>query len=107
MLPPTQFCQHPQHLLDMLAPHQHLLQPVITALHGEREAVTKFFLDPSTDPVVIQLVQMHDDTVPILVPLFQASRTWVWSAHRARMKLLCQKCCIPPIFCAKQHLMLR
>ena len=88
VLPSNPILPTPQHLLDMLAPHPHLLQPVITALHGEREAVTKFFLDPSTDPVVIQLVQNHDDTVPILVPLFQASRAWVWSAHRARMKLL-------------------
>ena len=76
-----------QHVLDMLAPHPHILQPVMTVLNGDREAVTTFFLDPSTDPVVIQLVQMHG-TVPILVPLFQASRAWVWSAHRARMRLL-------------------
>jgi len=75
-----------QHLLDMFAPHPHLLHPVLTALHGDREAVTTFFLDPSTDPLVIQLVQLYG-SVNVLVPLFQASRAWVWSAHRARMRL--------------------
>ena len=57
------------------------------ALHGDREAVTTFFLDPSTDPLVIQLVQLYG-SVNVLGPLFQASRAWVWCAHRARMRLL-------------------
>ena len=59
----------------------------MTALHGDREAVSIFMLDPSTDPLVIQLVQLYG-SVNVLVPLFQASRAWVWSAHRARMRLL-------------------
>jgi hypothetical protein len=73
------------HLYDMLAPH--LLRPVLTALHGDREAATTFFLDPSTDPSVIQLVQLYGQE-PVLTPLFQAARAWVWSAHRARMRML-------------------
>ena len=94
VLPSNPILPTPQHLLDMLAPHPHLLQPVITALHGEREAVTKFFLDPSTDPVVIQLVQNHDDTVPILVPLLQASRAC----------FLCSgKCSLPPVAHAENY----
>ena len=52
-----------------------------------REAVTTFFLDPSTDPSVIQLVQLNGPE-PVLTPLFQAARAWVWSAHRARMRML-------------------
>ena len=76
-----------QHLLDMFAPHPHLFHPVTAALHGDREAVTIFMLDPSTDPLVIQLVQLYG-SVNVLVPLFQAARAWVWSAHRARMRLL-------------------
>ena len=75
------------HLSDMLAPHPHLLPPVMTALHGDRDTVTRFFLDPSTDPGVIELVQLYGH-VPVLTPLFQASRAWVWCAHRTRMRML-------------------
>ena len=76
-----------QNLFAMLAPHPHLLPPLMTALHGDREAVTTFFLDPSSDPSVIQLVQLHGQ-VPVLFPLFQAARAWVWCAHRTRMRML-------------------
>ena len=38
--------------------------------HEPRETVTNFFLDPSTDPCVIKLRQLHGE-VPVLVPLFQ------------------------------------
>ena len=72
---------------DMLAPHPHLLHPGLTALPRDRETVTTFFLDPSTDPSVIQLVQLYGQE-PVLTPLFQAARAWVWSAHRARMRML-------------------
>ena len=43
--------------------------PLLTALHGDRETVTTFFLDPSTDPSVIQLVQLYGQE-PVLTPLF-------------------------------------
>ena len=71
----------------MLAPHPHLLPPVLSALHGDRESVTMFMLDPSTDPSVIQLTQTYGQ-VAVLTPLFQAARAWVWCGHRARMRLL-------------------
>ena len=73
------------HLSDMLAPH--LLHPVLSAMHGDREGATAFFLDPSTDPSVIQLVQQFGQE-PVLHPLFRVSRAWVWCAHRTRMRLL-------------------
>ena len=76
-----------QHLLDMLASHPHLLPPVLTALNGDRDTTTMFFLDPSTDPAVMKLVQEYGH-VTVLAPLFQAARAWVWCAHRARMRLL-------------------
>jgi hypothetical protein len=75
------------HLLDMLSPHPHLLHPVLVALHGDREVVTTFFLDPSTDPSVIRLVQLYGQAL-VLPPLFLAARAWVWCAHRARMRML-------------------
>ena len=76
-----------QHMLIMLAPNPHLLPPLMAALQGDRESVTTFFLDPSTDPCVIKLTQLYGE-VPVLVPLFQAARAWVWCAHRVRMRLL-------------------
>ena len=68
-------------LLDMLAPFPHLLPPVMTALEGDRETVTTFFLDPSTDPGVIKLVQLYGK-LSVLCPLFQVARAWVWCAHK-------------------------
>ena len=75
------------HLLDMLSPHPHLLPPMLAALNKDREAVTVFNLDPSTDPLVIELAQCYGK-VCVLLPLFQVCRAWIWSAHRSRMKLL-------------------
>ena len=75
-----------QHMLIMLAPNPHLLPPLMAALQGDRETVTTFFLDPSTDPGVIKLRQLHG--VSVLVPLFKAARGWVWCAHRVRMRML-------------------
>ena len=70
---------------DMLAPHPP--HHVLSVVHGDREAVTAFFLDPSTDAIVIRLVQLYGK-VAVLTPLFQAARAWVWSAHRTRMRML-------------------
>ena len=75
------------HIFETLAPHPCLLQPVLSALHGDRDTTTAFFLDPSSDPSVIKLVQQHGQS-PVLHPLFRVSRAWVWCAHRTRMRLL-------------------
>ena len=71
---------------DIIAPHPLLLPPVTAALQSDREAFTTFILDPSTDKEVIRLVQLQGPGV--LLPLFQASRAWIWAAHRTRMRLL-------------------
>ena len=76
-----------KNILDMLAPFPHLLPPVLAALEGDRETVTSFFLDPSTDKEVIKLVQLYGK-LGVLCPLFQAACAWVWSAHRGRMRML-------------------
>ena len=75
------------HILNMLAPHPHLLHPLVSALHSDREAVTFFLLDPSTDPHVIKLVQQYGQE-PVMYPLFRVCLAWVWCAHRTRMRLL-------------------
>ena len=76
-----------QHMCAMLAPHPVLQHFMMSVLHRDREAVTLFFLDPSTDPTVISLTHLYGK-VAVLTPLFQATRAWVWSAHRARMRML-------------------
>ena len=75
------------HLFAMLSPHKDLLSLVCNAVSSDKEAATSFFLDPSTNPMVIALVQQYGQG-PVLRPLFQVSRAWMWSAHRARMRLL-------------------
>ena len=75
-----------QHILLILASHPLLLPPVIAALNGDRECITRFMLDPSTNPAVITLLQLQGPAV--LRPLFQVAPAWVRSAHRARMRLL-------------------
>ena len=75
------------HLLAMLSTHKDLLSLVLDALSSDKETATSFFLDPSTNPRVIALVQRYDQG-SVLGPLFQVSRAWIWCAHRARMRLL-------------------
>ena len=74
------------HVNEILTPFPLLLPPVLAALQGDREALTTFILDPSTDPEVISLAQLHGPG--ILFPLLRVSRAWVWAAHRTRMRLL-------------------
>ena len=64
----------------------HLLPPVQAALLSSPEAFTTFLLDPSTDPGVISLVQLHGPGV--LEHYFRLSRSWIWAAHRRRLLLL-------------------
>ena len=75
------------HLIAMLSPNKELLSPLLKAMTSDRDTATSFLLDPSTNPIVIALVQQHGQG-PVLGPLFQVSRAWIWSAHRARMRLL-------------------
>ena len=71
----------------MLSPHEDLLSLVFKVVTSDKDTATSFFLDPSTNPIVIALVQQCGQG-PVLGPLFQVSRAWIWSAHRARMRLL-------------------
>ena len=75
------------HIKSLLEPHPLLLSLLLSARNGDRESVTMFFLDPSTEPQVIKLCQLYG-RASVLDPLFQVSRAWIWAAHRARMRLL-------------------
>ena len=65
---------------------QQLALPLLSALQGDRMQISTFILDPSTNSQVIALRQEFDPEV--LLPIFRASRAWVWSVHRTRMRLL-------------------
>ena len=69
----------------MLSPHEDLLSLVFKVVTSDKDTTTSFFLDPSTNPIA--LVQQCGQGL-VLGPLFQVSRAWIWSAHRARMRLL-------------------
>ena len=75
------------HLIAMLSSNKELLSPVVNAMRSDRDTATSFLLDPSTNPVVIALVQQYGQA-PVLGPLFRVARAWIWCAHRARMRLL-------------------
>ena len=47
---------------------------------------TQFLLDCSVIPEVISLVQIHGEDV--LATLFKLTRTWCYSIHRERLKIL-------------------
>ena len=49
----------------------------------QRISDPSFFLDPCTDPGVIELVQLS-----LLISVFRALRAWVWCAQRVRMRML-------------------
>ena len=71
---------------DCLSNLPHLLPPVQAALQATPEGLTTFLLDPSTDPGVISLVQLHGTN--IIDIYFRLSRSWIWAAHRRRLQLL-------------------
>ena len=71
---------------ECLSTLPHLLPPVQAALQATPEGLTTFLLDPSTDPGVIGLVQLHG--TGILDTYFRLSRAWIWAAHRRRLQLL-------------------
>jgi hypothetical protein len=75
-----------QYWVKTLSTLPHLLPPVQTALLATPEAFTTFLLDPSTDPGVLSLVQVHG--TGILDTFFHLARSWIWAAHRRRLLLL-------------------
>ena len=60
----------------MLSPNKDLLSLLLTAVSSDKETATSFFLDPSTNPKVIALVQRYGQG-PVLRPLFRVSRAWI------------------------------
>ena len=75
-----------QYWQECLSTLPHLLPPVQAALLSGPEAFTTYLLDPSTDPSVISLVQLHG--TGILDTYFKLSRSWIWAVHRRRLQLL-------------------
>ena len=71
---------------DSLADFPALHKAVSTILAGPPNNLVAFLLDPSTTPAIIALTQQHGNTVTKTI--FTLTRQWVWSTHRARLRLL-------------------
>ena len=61
---------------------------IISVLEGPPRQILHFILDPSTHPQTIHLCQVHGQE--ILKLLFNLTRTWCYSIHKQRLKLLKQ-----------------
>ena len=61
---------------------------IITVLEGPPQEILHFILDPSSHPQTIHLCQVHGQE--ILKLLFNLTRTWCYSIHKQRLKLLKQ-----------------
>ena len=59
---------------------------VSQVLQGPPEKLLKFILDPSANPSVISLYQVHGDEVYQLV--FHLTRTWCFALHKVRSQKL-------------------
>ena len=59
---------------------------VSQVLHGSPKKLLKFILDPSANPSVISLYQVHGDEIYQLV--FHLTRTWCFALHKVRSQKL-------------------
>ena len=64
----------------------HLMDLISEVLSGPQNSLVQFILDASVHPSVITLVQTYGQD--ILMPIFYLTRTWCYSLHRERLKLL-------------------
>ena len=63
-----------------------LLDILLRYTNPQSSHLIQFLLDCSTLPEIIALVQIHGDK--LLHQLFKVTRTWCYSIHRDRLKLL-------------------
>ena len=69
---------------DFLVPRRYLF-PIISNLTSSEDSFAQLLLDPSTIPSVISANQVNPDILPCC---FYLSRTWAYSVHLRRKKLL-------------------
>ena len=67
-------------------PYPHIKNIIITTLNGSSHNLMQFLLDPSTHPQIILLAQNLGDE-PLRIA-FYLTRTWCFSIHRERAKIL-------------------
>ena len=63
-----------------------VLKLIIEAITNESEYLVQFILDCSVLPSVIRAVQVHGEV--IMHELFYLTRSWCFSIHKQRMKML-------------------
>ena len=70
-------------------PSDNIIQTLLlTILTGPANQLLKFILDPAAYPQTVHLCQTYGHTQDILNILFHLTRTWCFSIHKERLKLL-------------------
>ena len=72
--------------LKFLEDYPDILQTVLSALSGSPFDWVTYLLDPSCDPILIQISQMKGPNY--IWPVFKLSRSLIWTMHKNRLKLL-------------------
>ena len=65
-----------------------ILSLLLTILAGPPHQLLSFILDPAAHPHTIHLCQVYNQNQDILKILFYLTRTWCYSIHKERLKLL-------------------
>ena len=79
-------CKRQLYGLWLSTPNKVVLKLVLEALSSETEYLVQFLLDCSVLPSVIKATQLHGPD--LLHELFYLTRSWCFSVHKQRMKIL-------------------
>ena len=79
-------CKNSIYSLWFSETNPNVIELVVEALTSDKYYLLQFILDCSALPNVIRATQTHGDI--ILDKLFYLTRTWCFSVHRERMKML-------------------
>ena len=85
--PAYEDCKKKLYSLWLSTKNKVVRQLVLQAFSSENKFLLQFILDCSVMPEVIKAVQTTDDD-DFLNELFYLTRTWCFSVHRERMKML-------------------
>ena len=71
--------------LAAAASYPPLSTPLLSLLLGSPGAMVQALLNPSTDPILLPMLQDHPNLAPTV---YKLARLWIWHIHKARITLL-------------------